>query len=345
MTILHVVLPKGVDDPMRPSGGNRYDRRLCDGLVGLGWDVREHEVQGPWPHADPAGLARLADVLAAVPSGGLVLLDGLLASAAVAVLVPQASRLRLAALVHMPRPDGIPTAADEVAALRATRAVITTSDWTRRRLEDEGVPADRLHLALPGVDPAATAPGSATGSRLLAVGAVTPDKGQDLLLDALHRIAGLDWTCTLAGPVDRTPGFVDDVRTRAAALAGRVRLAGPLGRAALADVYHGADVLVLPSRTESFGLVVLEALAAGLPVLGFRVGGVPEALALGGREDSGLLVEPASAAALAGALTAWLTDGGLRARLRAAAAAARTALPGWSGTARRVAAVLATVPR
>ena len=54
MKTVHVVVPGGIDDPARPSGGNTYDRRICDGLTALGWDVTEHKVDGgwPWPDAD-----------------------------------------------------------------------------------------------------------------------------------------------------------------------------------------------------------------------------------------------------------------------------------------------------
>jgi glycosyltransferase involved in cell wall biosynthesis len=342
VTTVHVLLPPGVDDRTRPSGGNRYDRRLCDGLADLGWEVRERAVAGEWPRADAPGLAALAGALAAVPAGGLVLLDGLIASSAATVLLPAAARLRLVALVHMPRPDGVPTAGDEAAALSAMCAVVTTSAWTRRILIQEGLPAERIHVALPGVDPAEPSPGGPGGGRLLAVGAVVPHKGQDLLLDALGRIAGLDWTCTIVGPLDREPAFVTALREGAAALGGRVRLTGPLAGAELAAAYRSADLLVLPSRTETFGLVVLEALAAGLPVIGFQVGGVPEALGRGG-QAAGVLVPAGDPAALAATLQRWLSDGALRRRLRGAAASVRTSLRGWDDTARTVAGVLAAI--
>ena len=89
VTTVHVVVPDGIDDPARPSGGNRYDRRLCGELAASGWDVRELVVPGPWPRPDAAALSRLARAVGAVPDGGLVLLDGLIASAAGAVLVPE----------------------------------------------------------------------------------------------------------------------------------------------------------------------------------------------------------------------------------------------------------------
>ena len=101
MTAVHVVVPEGIDDPGRPSGGNAYDRRVCDGLAGLGWAVHVHAVPGSWPRPDPTALAALAAAVGRIPDGAVVLLDGLVASTAPDVLVPQASRLRLVALVHL----------------------------------------------------------------------------------------------------------------------------------------------------------------------------------------------------------------------------------------------------
>ena len=190
MTTVHVVVPDGIDDPARPSGGNSYDRRLCDELAASGWDVRELVVPGAWPRPDAAALSRLARAVGAVPDGGLVLLDGLIASAAGAVLVPESARLRLVVLVHMPFGDVAVAADAECAVLTHARAVVTTSAWTRERLLDRyRLPPERVHVARPGADRGEEAPGTPGGGRLLCVGAVVPHKGHDLLLDALGGIA------------------------------------------------------------------------------------------------------------------------------------------------------------
>ena len=340
---LHVVLPNDIDDPAAPSGGNRYDRRACRGLAALGWSVREYAVRGAWPSPLPAERAGLARVLAAVPDDAVVLLDGLVASAAPDVLVPQAGRLRLVVLVHMPlggRAEG--------EALAGARAVITTSAWTRTRLLGEyGLPADRVHVATPGVEPARLAPGSDAGSELLCVAAVTPHKGHDLLAEALARVADRPVTCVCVGALSRDPGFVGRLRglTRASGLTDRLRFAGPLTGDDLDAAYAAADLLVVASRGETYGMVVTEALARGIPVLATAVGGLPEAL---GRAPDGslpgLLVEPGDPAALAGALRRWLDDAGLRCRLRCAARGRRTTLTSWAVTAERVSSVLRGIP-
>src|SRR6185503_17330219 len=117
-----------------------------------GWSVRPHAVPGRWPEFDAASHAALADVVRRIPDGAVVLLDGLVASTAPEVLVPQASRLRLVALVHMPlghaAGDDDDVRAREGAVLRAAASVVTTSEWTRRLLTQMySLPGDRVHVA------------------------------------------------------------------------------------------------------------------------------------------------------------------------------------------------------
>jgi glycosyltransferase involved in cell wall biosynthesis len=228
--------------------------------------------------------------------------------------------------------------------LRAATSVITTSAWARRALlELYALPGDRVHVAEPGVDSAELAPGTETAGALLSVAAVIPGKGHDVLVDALAPLADLRWQCELVGSLDRDPVFVDCLRRRVldGGLDGRVRFSGPRGEADLARSYAAADVLVLPSRAESYGMVVAEALARGLPVVAAEVGGVPDALGRGADGTRpGLLVPPEDPAALRDALRAWLEDAALRRRLRAAARERRAALADWSTTTSAVADAL-----
>jgi glycosyltransferase involved in cell wall biosynthesis len=352
---VHVVVPDGIDDPKRPSGGNSYDRHVCRGLSALGWSVHEHAVPGCWPHADAASLAALAEVVRRIPDDSVVLLDGLVASTAPEVLVPQARRLRLVVLVHMPlghRPthNGADDARiRERAVLSAAAAVVTTSAWTPRRLlELYALPGDRVHVAEPGVDPAELSTGSKGGGALLCVAAVTFDKGHDVLLDALVTLSDLSWRCVCVGSLDRDPAFVRSIRRRLLAhgLVDRVCFTGPQTGSDLDRSYAAADLMVLASRAETYGMVVSEALARGLPVVAADVGGVIEALGHGAdRVRPGVLVPADDPAALAAALRAWLGDAGLRGRLRRAACERRESLSGWSNTTSVLAHVLAEASR
>ena len=355
MTDVHVVVPEGIDDPARCSGGNAYDRQVCRGLAALGWTVHEHPIAGGWPRPDAAAHAALARAVRRIPDGAVVLLDGLIASAAPEALLGQARRLRQVVLVHMPLghrpPDdeaGV-VRARERAALAAAAVVMTTSAWSRRRLQElYALPGDRMHVAEPGVDASCLAPGTAAGDALLCVAAVTPDKGHDVLLDALATATDLSWECACVGSLDRDPAFADGVRrvTRERGLGDRVRFPGPRTGPELDRAYAAADLLVLASHAETYGMVVTEALARGLPVIAADVGGVTEALGHG--EDGtrpGLLVAPGDPAALGAAVRAWLGDAELRGRLRRAARERRASQRRWPATTSVLAGVLAGAAR
>jgi glycosyltransferase involved in cell wall biosynthesis len=348
VTTVHVVVPEGMDDPARPSGGNAYDRQVCRMLPEIGWPVHVHAVPGSWPRPDRAAHAALAGVLGQIPDGALALLDGLVASTAPEVLVPQANRLRLVPLVHMPLGQAAAESdarKREGAVLSAAASVVTTSAWSRRTLlELYSLPGERVHVAEPGVDAAPLSPGTTTGGALLCVAAVIPGKGHDVLLDALATITDLAWDCQCVGSMDRDPAFAESIRRRVldGELAERVRFPGARTGAELDRSYASADLLVLASRAETYGMVVTEALARGLPVVAADVGGVAETIGHGtAGTRPGQLVPPGDPAALAAALRAWLGDAELRVSWRRAARERRASLAAWSTTTAVLAGVLA----
>jgi glycosyltransferase involved in cell wall biosynthesis len=346
---VHVVVPEGFDDPGQPTGGNIYDRRVCAGLAGAGWDVLVTTVA--WPVPGSRARADLAGIVSAIPDGETVLIDGIIASPAAAQLLPHTGRMLLTVLLHMPLATAPDTHDDagaqrsERVVLRAAAGVVVTSEWTRQQvLTRYAVPARRVHVARPGVDQVA-APAQPVRGRLICVGVLGRHKGQDLLVEALADLAERDWHCVLAGSLDRDPDFVDHLQARITRLGygRRVRLAGVLTGAALSHAYATADLLVAPSRSETYGMTVTEALAHGVPVIAAAVGGLPEAL--GFTADGtrpGQLVRPGDPAALAAALGDWLGDERHRHRLRAAARQRRSTLRGWEQTTREIAHALTT---
>jgi glycosyltransferase involved in cell wall biosynthesis len=210
------------------------------------------------------------------------------------------------------------------------------------------LPGDRVRVAEPGAELAELATGTAAGGALLCVATVTFDKGHDVLLDALERVMDLSWQCLCVGSLERDPAFVAALRRRSLGPSGgnRVCFPGPRTGGDLDRTYAAADVVVLASRAETYGMVVAEALARGLPVVAADVGGLTEALGYGADGTRpGLLVPPEDPAALGAALRAWLRDAELRRRLRRAARERRESLSGWSSTASILAGVLAEAAR
>jgi glycosyltransferase involved in cell wall biosynthesis len=174
---------------------------------------------------------------------------------------------------------------------------------------------------------------------LLCVANWVERKGILELLEATARLPDELATLHLAGDDRADPGYGARVRARLARpdLAGRVVVHGPVPAEQVAALYRDADVFALPSLREPFGTVWGEAMAAGLPVVGWRAGNLPH-LASDGRE--GLLADPGDVAGLSRALRRLATDDDLRRRLAAAAVRRAAARPTWAESAERFFAAL-----
>jgi glycosyltransferase involved in cell wall biosynthesis len=321
------------------TGGYAYDRRLIAGLSACGIPVRHLAWGGSFPSPTADDLAAAARSLAEQPDGGIVIIDGLAYGAMPEIAAAEGRRLRLVALVHHPlalETGASPSLlASEREALRHATAVIATSDATAATLRrDYGVPAERLAVAPPGTDPAP--PARRRGSHILSLGSVTPRKGHDTLVAALSRIADLPWRCTIAGSLDRAPDWAARLRNgiAAAGLADRILLAGEVEDASA--LYASADLFVLASRHEGFGMAYAEALMRGLPVIGTTAGAIPSILP----PAAGALVPPDDPAALARAIARLLTDPVARDRASAEALQAAARLPRWDDTVSAVVALL-----
>ncbi|WP_448004261.1 glycosyltransferase family 4 protein [Agromyces bauzanensis] len=340
---VHFLVPDAIDDDERVSGGNVYDRRLTGALRARGLYVRMVPVA-------EGRVDEVAHAMSVLPRDALVLVDGLIAVAASDVLRAHSTRLRIVVLAHMVA-SALPgmhldarTADREREALSAARRVITTSEWTRSELVARAyaVP-DRIAVAHPGTDAVPAASGSRSGGHLLCVGAVAPHKGQDVLVRALAGMSDLPgWTCSIVGSLDTDREFAASTTAaiRSAGLAERVEVTGVLTGRRLADVYHAADLVVVPSRAESYGMVVADALARGIPVVASRVGGVPEAIA---GSEAAILTPPDDPVALRAVLRRWSDDPGWRAALKAEALRTRTVARVWDEPAWIVATVLSEV--
>ena len=329
-----------------PTGGYGYDRRIVAGLRASGWSVEVVELDGSFPQPSRSALDRAARALAAIPDDTAVLIDGLALGAMPAEVERERSRLRLLAIVHHPlaRESGIGLEiasaldASERRALAAVRRVVVTSPATREALASYGVDCDRVVVIEPGTDRAPVARGSGGATvHLLTVGSLVPRKGHDVLIGALARLRGENWCLTCVGSLDRHPETAERVRQliHAHGLGERVSLVGEVPESEMAGYYARADVFVLPTLYEGYGMAVAEALARGLPVISTATGAIAEIAA-----GAGLLVPPGDPDALAGALLQVMTIPGLRDRLAAGARVARERLPRWDDASRRMAEVV-----
>lgn len=334
MTRLAFVVPGRID---QLTGGYLFDRRLVEGLHERGRNPALFELEGRFPEACPLAIEAARACLAGLPDGSTVVIDGLALPAFADCLAEQAQRLRIVGFVH--HPLSLETGLNEsqralMLALEGQlwgglRGVICASAHSARAVIEAGVPGEWVRVASPGVarqalTTAARAPGA---WRLLTVGTITPRKGHLLLAQALSALRDLDWQWCCIGSLQRDAQTVAALRQLIAdrMLGDRVRLLGEQPAQSLAAAYREADLFVLPSYHEGYGMVLTEALSYGLPIVSTRAGAIPDTVPA----EAALLVEPGDGLALAEALRRILGNGALYARLASGARRAAPELVDW----------------
>jgi glycosyltransferase involved in cell wall biosynthesis len=312
-----------------PTGGNRYNEEVIRRLG----PARCRPVV--WP--DPGDVASW-------PAEATVLVDSLLVHdpAALADIRSAAGRRPIALLAHylagcdptIAAPPSVPGPFDRY---------LVPSAFMRDALIQRGVEAGRISVARPGVSSPSLARVPRERSampRLLTVASQLPVKGLLEAVQALSSLSDRDWQWDLVGDETLDPEYSRVlVHTIAASpIAGRVRSVGPLPPAAMGERYAGTDLLLVPSRFESFGMAVREGMAHGLPVVAFDVGGLPESIVHG---HTGWLVPAGDDAGFAEAVRLLLDDAALRRRLGDAAQEVSRTFPGWGETVRAIERALA----
>lgn len=335
---LHLIEP----DLGRISGGAAFNRAVAEAA---GPRIVLHSVPGSWDEPGPAESAAVNNLLAAVT--GPVLLDGLIATALPEVMTDPGDTNRTEQgspilLIHCLADSDDRAACDrERQVVSAAPAVITTSRFTAAGLESRyGI---RAEAAVPG-NPARPQSSGGGGGHFVCIGAIEENKGQLLIAEALTELIGGEttqsdvrkqddaaaerpWRVTFAGPlVDADYGR----RLQAACQelpAGRADAVGELSPAEIDALYSNADLLLLPSRSEAYGMVVAEAAAGGISAFVTAGTGAEEPLGAG-------LGLPRTVGAWAQALHRWLTDVEFRTELDESARRNRpNAVRSWTDTA------------
>ncbi|WP_405474613.1 glycosyltransferase family 4 protein [Paenarthrobacter ilicis] len=318
------------------SGGNRYNASLAAHLIALGARVETVAVDGDWPVGSAEDRRRLAEAL---DGGTPVIADGLVASGApeeVASAVMGGTDVWI--LSHMALADHH---ALEAQSLAAATGIICPSAHSAGELRAKHG-ALEVVVATPGTAAAGVSAGSEP-KHIVAVAALLPNKSQTELVEALSQLQDLEWTASLIGSHHADPAYAAKVRdvVEHYGLQQRVTLTGELTGQALEEEWHKADLSVLLSKSESFGMVVTESLAHGVPVFVRQGTGAVEAL---GASGAGAALDLTREGALAGSLRRWVTDSALQERWRSNALQARGNLHSWDATAGTVLDAL-TSPR
>lgn len=341
--ILDVVLIT-LGDPGRLTGGYLYHRRMAD--LAPRYQARLRFVSFP-ERPFPLAILDAPGVLGRALSTGAqaIVVDSIAAAYLGPWLFLRPPRVPVVGMLHQP-PGGIDygpvrTAIQrrlDLLAHRAARRLMVASEALRDQLVAEGIPRGKLSVVPPGRDVSSSVllpPGDPRMGRAAAfvcVGNWVERKGILQLLDAFAELPAGAATLHLAGDTGGEPRYAARVRDRLSQpdLSGRVVVHGPLPVGEVAGLYAAGDAFVLPSLKEPYGTVYGEAMAFGLPVVGWRAGNLPY-LAKDGQE--GLIVPPGDIAGLTNALRRLAEDKELRKRLGEAARARALTRPTWEQSA------------
>lgn len=332
------------------TGGYRYDKRIIAGLQARGWTIHLVSLPGHYPFTDAKTKACAAECLARLPDGYPVVVDGLAYSVLAEQLQTHSKRLRFIALIHHPlsvetglEPGQAALFHDlETQALALASQVITTSPSTAHSLKHFGIAEGTAAVVCPGTDAAPVAEGEFVNGQctMLCVATLTKRKGHSVLLDALKQLEDLPWSLVCAGSKERDRETAEALARQSVALGltNRVVFTGELDDEALAARYRDANLFVLCSYHEGYGMVLDEAIAYGLPVIATRGGAIADTLPA----DASILVKAGNSVELAAAIRQFITDQSLRTRLRSNALIARHCLRTWDQAANEFESALLT---
>ena len=331
-------------DPGRLTGGYLYHRRMADAAARHG--ARLEFVSLPdWPFPLAALAAPRALRRARRQGARALVLDSIAAAFAGPWLALRPPTLPLIGMLHQP-PGGIDHGRARTTtqawldrlAYRRAACLLVASEALADELAAGGTPRNALTVVPPGRDTAAQPgppppdPRRGRQAAVLCVGNWVARKGIHSLLDAFAALPEPTATLHLAGDDQAEPAYAARLRARLAQpdLTGRVVVHGPLPLEGIAALYAAADLFALPSLKEPYGTVYGEAMAAGLPVVGWRAGNLPH---LAEHEREGLIVPPGDLAGLTAALRRLSENEALRRRLGEAARRRALARPTWAESA------------
>jgi len=328
------------------TGGYIFARRVVEGLRAQGRTVDVAELHGRFPLADTIAREAAGSALAEAPADAVVVIDGLALPAFDQSLIRAVARQPVLGFIHHPLALETGLSPGQAARLGGLETalwsrldgLICASPNTARLVQACGVSPGRIAIAEPGVDlpppQDAVACAQRVGPvRLLCVATVTPRKNHRVLVEALARVRSHDWHLDCIGSLDRDQPTAHALRALidARGLSDRITLHGEQPDDRLEQAWREADLFVLTSDHEGYGMVFTEALARAVPIVATRVGAVPETIP----EAACQLVAPGDTAALASVLESLITSNESRQRLAEGARAARAALVPWPLAAKR----------
>ena len=324
-----------------PTGGYRYDREIINAWQKSGIEVSLASIEGNYPFPSETDKKTALQDIIKFPKADIAVVDGLLGGTSPEFMQALSKTLLIVALIHHPLclENGLSIKnaesleASERAGLKFTSGVITTSPATTLTVSNLfEYNRNKIHTVLPGVERGQISTGSKSSTvNLLCVGSIIERKGHKDLLLALSELSDYNWHLDCIGSTDFDPKLFIELKQilKTKALETKVTFHGTVSEETITNAYIKADVFVLPSLFEGYGMAYAEAIAHGLPVIGTTAGAIPDTVP----ETCGILVEPSNIKALHQALEKIILDKALRNQYQKAAIKAEPSFPTWQSSA------------
>jgi glycosyltransferase involved in cell wall biosynthesis len=278
------------------TGGYLYNMRMIEGLEQKGYSVNIFGTDWPWNiKSDLEKISLFHFEKLAV--GSCIIIDSLVLARLRSVVEKFSTRLTFIGLIHLPVSYQYTygefgrISHEELIALRQMKQLIVTGRFTYDLLWKAGLNAARIRVVEPGTDqfPRKTHYKSVP-SELLCIANYSAIKAHDILIRSLSRLASRDWTLHLYGDIGHDKEYSSGIYSliEQLHLEKRVIMHGIAGRDEITAIFLLADLFVMPSLFESYGMALTESLAHGVPVLTTRTGNIPHTVPPG----MGILVEP-----------------------------------------------------
>jgi len=326
-----------------PTGGYRYDREIIRALRQEGSDIKLISHEGTYPRPSTDDLARAIASVDAMDKADIAVVDGLLGGAAPNFMKKLSTRMPTVALIHHPLclenglDENVVQALEgsERKSLAFVDGIITTSPATTRTVSEIfSYPIEKISTVIPGVERGKRSIGNSGGTiKLLCTGSIIERKGHEYLISALASLKHLDWRLDCIGSTEFDKKLFEKLQAKVMNenLGDRIVFHGSVSQESMEQAYASADVFVLPSLYEGYGMVYAEAIVRGLPVIGTTAGAIPQTVP----ESCGILVEPAHMNDLADALAEMISNTTTRETFRKGAVTAEPYFPDWKSSARQ----------
>ena len=295
------------------TGGHLYNRHMVEGLKQKGHRVKVLRLDESTILTHAIEL-KSSSYFNTLPPGSCVLIDSLVLGNIPGALKKYSEKLTFIGLIHLPLTyNPLPgknrkhIATREVKAMMFTRHLVVTGRFTLRMLMEAGISHEKISLIEPGVENYPRKRYYADlPSVLLCISNYSQIKDQLLLVRAINKLRYNKWTLHMYGNTNTEKPYVTRLKSIIAnkKMNDRILLHDSIDRNNISEAFLASDLFVLPSRFETYGMVLTEALAHGLPVVTTNSGNIPDTVP----QTMGVFTEPGNLDSLVSAITLLFTN-------------------------------------